>query len=95
DTLYPPPVFTFKWFRSGDNYSDTGGQLKTQNIKQVEGIWCLVVDAGEADQQLKTVNAYRTVPLHSALIGHQFLDYVESRRSQGKVFLFDDHGKHH
>jgi hypothetical protein len=25
DTLYPPPVFTFKWFRSGDNYSDTGG----------------------------------------------------------------------
>ena len=65
-------------------------QLKTQNIKQVEGIWCLVVDAGEADQQLKTANAYRTVPLHSALIGHQFLDYVESRRSQGKVFLFDD-----
>ncbi|WP_265434297.1 tyrosine-type recombinase/integrase [Aeromonas salmonicida] len=65
-------------------------QLKTQNIKQVEGIWCLMVDAGEADQQLKTVNAYRTVPLHSALIGHQFLDYVESRRSQGKVFLFDD-----
>ncbi|MDD9308267.1 tyrosine-type recombinase/integrase [Aeromonas hydrophila] len=65
-------------------------QLKTQNIKQVEGIWCLMVDAGEADQQLKTANAYRTVPLHSALIGHQFLDYVESRRSQGKVFLFDD-----
>lgn len=32
----------------------------------------------------------RTVPLHSALIGHQFLDYVESRRSQGKGFLFDD-----
>ncbi|MFM1662677.1 site-specific integrase [Aeromonas salmonicida] len=49
-----------------------------------------MVDAGEADQQLKTANAYRTVPLHSALIGHQFLDYVESRRSQGEVFLFDD-----
>ncbi|WP_260750355.1 site-specific integrase [Aeromonas dhakensis] len=65
-------------------------QLKTHNIKQVEGIWCLVVDAGEADQQLKTANAYRTVPLHSALIGHQFLDYVESRRGQGQVFLFDD-----
>ena len=45
-----------------------------------------MVDAGEADQQLKTVSLYRTVPLHSALIGHQFLDYVESRRSQGKVF---------
>ena len=64
-------------------------QLKTQNIKQVEGIWCLMVDAGEVDQQLKSANAYRTVPLHSALIGHQFLDYVESRRGQGQVFLFD------
>ncbi|HHQ4520718.1 site-specific integrase [Aeromonas caviae] len=65
-------------------------QLKTLNVKQVEGIWCLMVDAGEVDQQLKSANAYRTVPLHSALIGHQFLDYVESRRGQGQVFLFDD-----
>jgi predicted nucleotide-binding protein len=24
DTLYPPPVFTFRLFRLGDNYSDTG-----------------------------------------------------------------------
>ncbi|MFM5872124.1 tyrosine-type recombinase/integrase [Aeromonas veronii] len=65
-------------------------QLKTLNVKQVEGIWCLMVDAGEVDQQLKSANAYRTVPLHSALIGYQFLDYVESRRGQGQVFLFDD-----
>ncbi|MGL5029819.1 MAG: hypothetical protein ACRC5V_00180 [Aeromonas sp.] len=49
-----------------------------------------MVDAGEVDQQLKSANAYRTVPLHSALIGHQFLDYVENRRGQGQVFLFDD-----
>ena len=26
DTLYPPPVFTFRLFRLGDNYSDTGGE---------------------------------------------------------------------
>ena len=26
DTLYPPPVFTFRLFRLGDNYSDTGGK---------------------------------------------------------------------
>ncbi len=42
-------------------------QLKVQNIKQIEGVWCLIVEAGEEDQQLKTANAYRTVPLHSAL----------------------------
>ncbi|MFC5707300.1 site-specific integrase [Aeromonas eucrenophila] len=65
-------------------------QLKTQNIKQIEGVWCLEVEAGEADQQLKTDNAYRTVPLHSALTGHQFFDYVALRRQQGKKYLFDD-----
>uniref|UniRef100_UPI003FA48642 hypothetical protein n=1 Tax=Aeromonas sp. QDB25 TaxID=2989832 RepID=UPI003FA48642 len=27
DTLYPPPVFTFRLFRLGDNYSDTGGPV--------------------------------------------------------------------
>jgi integrase len=65
-------------------------QLKVQNIKQIERVWCLIVEAGEEDQQLKTANAYRTVPLHSALTGHQFLDYVELRRHQGKRYLFDD-----
>ncbi len=28
DTLYPPPVFTFRLFRLGDNYSDTGGEVR-------------------------------------------------------------------
>ncbi|WP_234924355.1 site-specific integrase [Aeromonas veronii] len=65
-------------------------QLKTQNIKQVDGIWCLVVEAGEVGQALKTSNAYRTIPLHHALIAHQFLDYVSHRRHQGQTFLFDD-----
>ena len=33
DTLYPPPVFTFRLFRLGDNYSDTGGQTKYIKVK--------------------------------------------------------------
>ncbi len=49
-----------------------------------------MVEAGEEDQQLKTPNAFRTVPIHSALIGHQFLEYIEQCRSQGKKYLFDD-----
>ncbi|WP_323883934.1 site-specific integrase [Aeromonas hydrophila] len=65
-------------------------QLKTRNVKQIEGIWCLVVEAGEEDQQLKTANAYRDVPLHSALIRHHFLEYVGHCRSQGSQYLFDD-----
>jgi len=30
------------------------------------------------------------VPLHSALTGHQFLDFVALRRQQSKKYLFDD-----
>ncbi|MEZ6940441.1 tyrosine-type recombinase/integrase [Aeromonas sp. S12(2024)] len=65
-------------------------QLKTQNIKQVDGIWCLVMEAGEVGQALKISNAYRTIPQHHALIAHQFLDHVSHRRHQGQTFLFDD-----
>ncbi|MEH8103668.1 hypothetical protein, partial [Aeromonas veronii] len=32
DTLYPPPVFTFRLFRLGDNYSDTGGDLQACSL---------------------------------------------------------------
>ncbi|WP_429170614.1 hypothetical protein, partial [Aeromonas rivipollensis] len=40
DTLYPPPVFTFRLFRLGDNYSDTGGlcQDRQSNYDAVESI---------------------------------------------------------
>ena len=56
-----------------------------KNIKTGRGIWCLVVDA-EADQQLKTVNAYRTVPLR-CVDRTSIPDHVESRRSQGRYFV--------
>ena len=36
DTLYPPPVFTFRLFRLGDNYSDTGGQQSARTLQQAE-----------------------------------------------------------
>ena len=32
DTLYPPPVFTFRLFRLGDNYSDTGGRVEANRL---------------------------------------------------------------
>ncbi|MEH8136082.1 AMP-binding enzyme, partial [Aeromonas veronii] len=35
DTLYPPPVFTFRLFRLGDNYSDTGGGRETTQAELI------------------------------------------------------------
>ena len=63
-------------------------QLKSRNIQCIDGIWCMKIEAGEADGTLKTENAYRTVPLHSALLQHGFLDYVTARKTH--KYLFDD-----
>lgn len=59
-------------------------QLRGQDVKQDEdsGIYYLLItkEAGT----IKTDNALRRIPLHSALIEMGFLDYV--RRQEGKVF---------
>ena len=46
DTLYPPPVFTFRLFRLGDNYSDTGGGECGQPYEDVAG-FCRSVTLAE------------------------------------------------
>ncbi len=45
DTLYPPPVFTFRLFRLGDNYSDTGGWR--EGDEQADRAWYACSPASE------------------------------------------------
>ncbi|ELB2060295.1 tyrosine-type recombinase/integrase [Vibrio parahaemolyticus] len=64
-------------------------QLTTHNIQMIDGVPCITVSDSEADQRLKTTNAFRIVPLHSQLIKEGFLGYVQERREQKKKPLFD------
>ncbi|HFO0254485.1 TPA: tyrosine-type recombinase/integrase [Raoultella ornithinolytica] len=59
-------------------------QLYHVDIKQDDGIWCVVVDDSQEGQSVKTENSKRRVPLHHELIAQGFLDYVE--RAQGHLF---------
>ncbi|MNB96998.1 Phage integrase family protein [compost metagenome] len=59
-------------------------QLYHSDIKQVDGIWCAVVDDSGEGQSVKTDNSKRRVPLHQDLIDQGFLEYVE--RNKGRLF---------
>ncbi len=53
-------------------------QLYTDNIKQIDGVWCISINADRPDQKLKTKAAFRNIPIHSKLIKLGFIDYVKS-----------------
>ncbi|MGQ0682529.1 DUF6538 domain-containing protein [Bradyrhizobium sp.] len=58
-------------------------QLRSEDIKQIDGIWCIAF-AAEAGS-LKNVNSERVVPVHSALEGEAFLKFAASVR-KGPLF---------
>tara|TARA_R110000772_G_scaffold121452_1_gene227755 strand:+ start:133 stop:1422 length:1290 start_codon:yes stop_codon:yes gene_type:complete len=65
-------------------------QLKTERIKKVDGIYAIEINDVDEETKLKTVNAYRRVPIHSVLINLGLLKYVTERQRLGKTMLFDD-----
>jgi integrase len=58
-------------------------QLRSEDIKQIDGIWCIAF-AAEAGS-LKNVNSERVIPVHSALQHEGFLKFVASIR-KGPLF---------
>ncbi|MBO0181278.1 tyrosine-type recombinase/integrase [Vibrio parahaemolyticus] len=64
-------------------------QLTTHNIQMIDGVACISISDSEADQRLKTTNAFRIVPLHNQLIKGGFLEYVQERREQKQKQLFN------
>jgi integrase len=65
-------------------------QLRLEDVVSVNGITCLnIADEHEA-QSLKSRNARRLVPLHPALHEAGFLAYIESARTRGWQWIFED-----
>lgn len=60
--------------------------LRVENIKVLDGIEFFDLN----DHSLKTDNARRVVPIHSQLIKHGFLDYVQQMRLNGEKYLFPE-----
>lgn len=56
-------------------------QLYKDDIKLIEGIWCISINKNTPDKRLKTPNAARTIPIHPKLIELGFVTYVQSLAS--------------
>ncbi|WP_429115416.1 tyrosine-type recombinase/integrase [Aeromonas veronii] len=65
--------------------SNEACQLYSDDIEQVNGVWCFNIRATRDDQSLKTEASQRLVPIHSKLLAAGFLDFVASRKG-GRLF---------
>ena len=63
-------------------------QLYCDDVKQVQGIWCLDINQKTKDKMLKSEAAVRTVPVHPKLIELGLLDHVKAMRSKGEKRLW-------
>ncbi|MEM9796667.1 MAG: site-specific integrase [Pseudomonadota bacterium] len=63
------------------------GQLRCQDIRQIDGVWALsITDAGEG-QKLKNLASLRTIPIHPVVIDEGFLEILEGSL-EDRPFLF-------
>ena len=67
-------------------------QLHVEDIKEIDGIWCLDVNDGPG-RSLKSKSSKRIVPIHSELIRLGLLLYADSLRAAGKPQLFPELGR--
>ncbi len=65
-------------------------QLHTSDIIKEDGIYCFRITDSEEDQQLKTPNSIRIVPIHSEIIKKGFLEFVDEQKSLNRERIFHD-----
>lgn len=69
-------------------------QLDTADIREIEGVYCIVVSAESQDRfsgkSLKTVASERLVPVHPMLIKCGLLSFVSERKTGSRAKLFHE-----
>jgi len=89
--FWVPLIALFEGMRSNEIC-----QLYTEDVIEVDSIWCiriddLRIDGSECEKNLKTKSSRRTIPIHPELLKIGFLDFVEERRKDRKSSkLFPD-----
>ncbi|WP_200924462.1 site-specific integrase [Enterobacter kobei] len=57
-------------------------QLYIDDIVDVDGVFCFLIDKRRDDQWLKTPNAKRFIPIHHELIKLGFLDFIKDLKKK-------------
>jgi len=70
-------------------------QLYKDDIKIIDGIYCIHIQQKHTDQHLKSLYSERVIPIHSKLIDVGFIDYINSLQDGSRVFPeLKRHAKH-
>lgn len=64
-------------------------QLDVNDIVQEKGVPCISINDNAPDKTVKNGSSVRIIPLHPKLIDMGFLHYVNYRRKQNKIKLFE------
>ena len=66
-------------------------QLYLDDIRQIEGLWCIDLKEGRPDQSLKTASSERVVPLHPFLTEDlNLIGFAKVLESKGETRLFPE-----
>ncbi len=69
-------------------------QLHVRDIKKVDGLWCLDINADSKDnknpKKLKNKASARVIPIHPVLIENGFIDYTEEQKKLKHKRLFPE-----
>lgn len=65
-------------------------QLHLVDVVEIDGVWCLDVNAKTKDKKLKNDNAWRIIPIHQRVKELGFLDYCERLRQQNYRRVFPE-----
>lgn len=70
--------------------------MPATDVRQIDGVWSIAITDEGDGQQLKSLAARRTVPIHPQLIELGFLDFVEDMKPYGGIlfpYLTEDPNK--
>jgi len=60
-------------------------QLQRQDVKQVNGIWCISITDEGQQQHLKSTSSKRLIPIHNKLVSLGFIEFVNNDSNTAKT----------
>lgn len=64
--------------------NEEGAQLHLADVREVDGVWCVDINADTPDKSLKNKFSKRLTPIHPALVKRGFLEHVDAMRAAGE-----------
>lgn len=65
-------------------------QLYTDDIKLIDGVYCIDINTNTTDKRLKNTSSTRLIPIHDELIELGFIDYFKKQKKLKRVRIWSE-----